>query len=231
MNLVVTPLHSLFAAKITEVDLARPIDETTQKAIEGAMDTYAVCVLPGQHLEDEELIAFSRLYGSLEVEPEIGRKAGAAGRSRRIAYREIFDISNLDENGGILGEHAARSSLLQITQLWHTDLSFRQRSAKWSMLHAKVIPPAGGDTEYADTRAAYDALPDAMKWRLEGLVAEYSFWHATAKRGGYVPTEEERRSYPTARHELVRRHPGSGRNALYIASYAEHIIGMAVAEG
>src|SRR5262249_5848023 len=117
MNPVVRPLHPLFAAKVTEVDLARPIDEATQRTIEGAMDTYAVCVLPGQHLEDEELIAFSRLYGSLEVEPEIGRKAGAAGRSRRIAYREIFDISNLDENGGILGEHAARSSLLQITQL------------------------------------------------------------------------------------------------------------------
>jgi alpha-ketoglutarate-dependent 2,4-dichlorophenoxyacetate dioxygenase len=107
-----------------------------------------------QHLEDEELIAFSRLYGALEAEPDIGPKAGTGGRSRRIAYREIFDISNLDENGSIVGESEARSSLLQITQLWHTDLSFRQGPAKWSMLNAKVIPPAGGDTEYADTRAA-----------------------------------------------------------------------------
>jgi alpha-ketoglutarate-dependent 2,4-dichlorophenoxyacetate dioxygenase len=231
MNPIVAPLHPLFAAKITEVDLARPIDEATQRAIEGAMDTYAVCVLPGQHLEDEELIAFSRLYGSLEVEPEIGRKAGAGGRRRRIALREIFDISNLDENGDIRGEQDARSSLMQITQLWHTDLSFRQESAKWSMLHAKAIPPDGGDTEYADTRAAYDALPDAMKRRLEGLVAEHSTWHSTAQRGGYVPTEEEQRSYPPARHELVRRHPGSGRNALYIGSHASHILSMAVEEG
>jgi alpha-ketoglutarate-dependent 2,4-dichlorophenoxyacetate dioxygenase len=99
------------------------------------------------------------------------------------------------------------------------------------MLHAKVIPPAGGDTEFADTRAAYDALPDAMKRRLEGLIAEHSLWHSTAKRGGYVPTEEERRSYPPARHKLVRQHPGSGRSALYIASYAEHIVGMPVEEG
>ena len=231
MNLVVTPLHSLFAAKITEVDLARPIDETTQKAIEGAMDTHAVCVLPGQHLEDEEQIAFSRLYGPLEVEPEIGRKAGAGGRRRRIAQREIFDISNLDECGDIRGEQDARSSLLKITQLWHTDLSFLQRSAKWSMLHAKVIPPAGGDTEYADTRAAYDALPDAMKWRLEGLVAEHSTWHSTAQRGGYVPTEEEQSSYLPARHMLVRRHPGSGRNALYTGSHASHIVGMPLEDG
>jgi alpha-ketoglutarate-dependent 2,4-dichlorophenoxyacetate dioxygenase len=231
MNPVVTPLHPLFVAKITEVDLGRPIDETTQSAIEGAMDRYAVCVLPAQHLEAEEQIAFSRLYGSLEVEPGIARKTGAADRRRRIAHREIFDISNLDENGSIRGEQDARSSLLQITQLWHTDLSFRQCSAKWSMLHAKAIPPAGGDTEYADTRAAYDALPDAMKRRLEGLVAEHAFWHSTATRGGYVPTEEERRSYAAARHQLVRRHPGSGRNALYIGSHASHIVGMPVEEG
>lgn len=231
MNPIVTPIHPLFVAKITGVDLGRPIDETTQRAIEGAMDTYAVCVLPGQHLEDEEQIAFSRLYGALEVEPDIGRKAAAGGRRRRIAHREIFDISNLDENGGICGEQDARQSLLQITRLWHTDLSFRQGSAKWSMLHAKVIPPAGGDTEYADMRAAYDALPDAMKRRLEGLVAEHSAWHSTATRGGYVPTEEERRSYPPARHKLVRRHPGSGRNALYIGSHASHIVGIPVEEG
>ncbi len=230
MKPVVTPLHPLFVAKITEVDLGRPIDETTQTAIEHAMDTYAVCVLPGQHLEDEELIAFSRLYGPLEVSTDIGRKS-RAGRNRRIVYREIFDISNLDENGGIRGEQDARSSLQQVTQLWHTDLAFRQGSAKWSMLHAKVIPPAGGDTEFADTRAACDALPEAMKRRLEGLVAEHSLWHSTAQRGGYVPTEEERRSHPSARHKLVRRHPGSGRNALYIASYASHIIGMPVEEG
>ena len=231
MKPVVRPLHPVFVATITEVDLRGPIDETTRRTIESAMDTYAVCVLPGQHLEDEEQIAFSRLYGPLEVEPGIGWKAGAADRRRRIVYREIFDISNLDENGGIRGEQDARSSLLQITQLWHTDLSFRQESAKWSMLHARAIPPAGGDTEYADTRAAYDALPDAMKRRLEGLVAEHAFWHSTAQLGGYSPTEEERRSYPPARHKLVRRHPASGRDALYIGSHASHIVGVAVEEG
>ena len=99
------------------------------------------------------------------------------------------------------------------------------------MLHAKAIPPAGGDTEFADTRAAYDALPDAMKSRLEGLVAEHSLWHSRSKFGGYAPTEEERKSYPSARHKVVRRHPGSGRNALYIAAHASHIVGMPVEEG
>src|SRR5215470_5964130 len=104
MKLVVTPLHPPFVAKITRVDLSGPIDEATQRAIERAMDTYAVCVLPGQHLEDEELIAFSRLYGPLETALDIACKSGAAGRRRRIAYREIFDISNLDDDGAIRGE-------------------------------------------------------------------------------------------------------------------------------
>jgi alpha-ketoglutarate-dependent 2,4-dichlorophenoxyacetate dioxygenase len=229
MNPVVTPLHPLFVAKITGVDLGRPIKDATQEAIERAMDTYAVCVLPDQHLEDEELIAFSRLYGPLEVSTDIGRKSGAAGRTRRLAYQEIFDISNLDDDSSIRGEQDARTALLQTTHLWHTDLAFRQVSAKWSMRTPRRSRRRGA-TQSMPTRA-YDALPDPMKRRLEGLIAELSFWHATAKRGGYVPTDDERRSYPTARHGLVRRHPGSGPNALYIAPYAEHIIGMAVAEG
>jgi len=231
MNLVVTPLHPLFVAKVTEVDLSKPIDHDIQRAIERAMDAYAVCVLPGQHLEDEQQIAFSRVYGPLEVSPGIGRKSGAISPTARIQHKEIFDISNLDQDGGILGENNARASFMQGNQLWHTDSSFRPESATWSMLHAKVIPPAGGDTEFADTRAAYDALPDAMKRRLEGLVAEHSLWHSRARLGGYVPTEEERKSYSSAQHKVVRRHPGSGRNALYIASHASHIVGMPVEEG
>jgi len=231
MKLAVTPLHPLFVAKITAVDLSKPIDKDLHREIERVMDAYAVCVLPGQHLEDEEQIAFSRFYGPLEVSPGIGRSPETAPPDARIRHREIFDISNLDQNGSVLGADNARSSFMLGNQLWHTDSSFRQESASWSMLHAKVIPTAGGDTEFADTRAAYDALPDAMKRRLDGLVAEHSLWHSRAAFGGYLPTEEERRSYPAARHKVVRRHPGSGRNALYIASHASHIMGMPIEEG
>ncbi len=231
MDLAVTPLHPLFAANITGVDLAKPIDKDTQRAIERAMDEYAVCVMPAQHLEDEQQIAFSRRYGALEVSPGIGRKEGELPANARIKHREIFDISNLDQAGGILGENDPRASFMRGNQLWHTDSSFRHESATWSMLHAKAVPPAGGDTEFADTRAAYDALPEAMQRRLEGLVAEHSLWHSRAKLGGYVPTPDERRSYPSARHRVVRRHPGSGRNALYIAAHASHILGMPLDEG
>jgi alpha-ketoglutarate-dependent 2,4-dichlorophenoxyacetate dioxygenase len=226
MDLAATPLHPLFAAKITDIELSKPIDETTKRAIECAMDEYAVCVFPGQHLEDEQQIAFSRLFGPLDSPRiNIGHKFG------RLAHKEIFDISNLDENHAIRDEKHTRSSILLGTQLWHTDGAAKQELSSWSMLHARVIPPAGGDTEFADTRAAYDALPDAMKRNLEGLIAEHSLWRLLAKAGGYTPTEEERKAYPPARHPVVRQHPGSGRNALYIAATASHIINKTVEEG
>jgi alpha-ketoglutarate-dependent 2,4-dichlorophenoxyacetate dioxygenase len=231
MDLVVTPIHPQFAARVTSVDLSRPIDEETHRAIERAMDAYGVCVLPGQQIDDAHQVAFSRFYGPLEMSPGIGRQPGALTPTGRIKHKEIFDISNLDQNGGILDENNPRASFMRGNELWHTDSSFRPDGATWSMLHAKAVPPAGGNTEFADTRAAYDALPDATKQRLEGLVAEHSLWHSRSKLGGYVPTGEERKNYPWAHHKLVRRHPGSGRNALYVAAHASHIIGMPVEEG
>src|SRR5712692_2967041 len=138
MTLDVTPLdvtprdaRSLFAATITAVELGQPLDEAIQRAIERAMDTYAVCVLPGQRIEDEQQIAFSRFYGPLEMSPGIGRKSGAISPTARIQHREIFDISNLDQDGGILGDNNPRASFMLGNQLWHTDSSFRQESATW----------------------------------------------------------------------------------------------------
>jgi alpha-ketoglutarate-dependent 2,4-dichlorophenoxyacetate dioxygenase len=228
MTLAVTSIHPHFAARVTDVDLSQPLDEATHRAIERAMDTYAVCVLPGQQIDDGHQVAFSRFYGPLEASPGIGRKAGA---NARIQHREIFDISNLDQDGGILDESNPRAAFMRGNELWHTDSSFKPAGATWSMLHAKAVPPSGGNTEFADTRAAYDALPDSMKQRLVGLVAEHSLWHSRSKLGGYVPTEEERKNFPWAHHKLVRRHPGSGRNALYIAAHASHILGMPMEEG
>jgi alpha-ketoglutarate-dependent 2,4-dichlorophenoxyacetate dioxygenase len=231
MDLDVTPLRPHFAARITGVDLSRPIDPEVQRAIERAMDAYAVCVLPNQRIDDAQQIAFSRFYGPLESSPGIGRAPVPNPAQARIRHEEIFDISNLDRDGGILGADHPRTAFMRGNELWHTDSSFKSPGAMWSMLHAKAVPPSGGNTEFADTRAAYDALPETMKQRLEGLVAEHSIWYSRSKLGGYVPTEEERKLFPWARHKLVRRHPGSGRNALYIAAHASHIIGMPEDEG
>jgi len=229
--MTVTPLHPLFAAELTGIDLAAGIDAQTRDTIAATMDQYAVTVLPDQHLDDEKQSAFASLYGPLELAPQTHSKDGGPPAPPRIQNRNIFDVSNLDERGQILSLDDQRRAYRDGNQLWHTDSSFRQKSATWSMLHARVIPPDGADTEFADTRAAYDALPAATKTRLEGLIAEHSIWHSRAKLGGYTPTEEEKQLRPPARHPVVRRHPGSHRNALYIASHASHIIGWPVEEG
>jgi alpha-ketoglutarate-dependent 2,4-dichlorophenoxyacetate dioxygenase len=231
MDLAVTQLHPLFVAELKGVDLSRDIDAKTQQAIEHAMDEYAVCVLPGQKLDDERQIAFARRYGPLENASAVKhqRKAGVIGQ--RVRHPEIFDVSNLDENGNILSSDDARWLYRQANELWHSDSSFRQKSSTWSLLHARIVPPSGGDTCFADTRAAYDALPAAMQQKLEGLVAEHSIWYSRSLRGGYVPTDDERAARPPARHPLVRWHPGSGRKALFIASHASHIIGWPADEG
>jgi alpha-ketoglutarate-dependent 2,4-dichlorophenoxyacetate dioxygenase len=230
-DLAVRPLHPLFAAEIKGVDLDRDIDLTTQRAIEHAMNDYAVCVLPAQQLDDDRQIAFARRYGPLENAAAVATQVKLGVVNKRIRHSEIFDVSNLDENGNIMRGDDARWRYRQANELWHTDSSFRQKSASWSMLHARIVPPSGGDTYFADTRAAYDALPEAMKKKLDGLVAEHSIWHSRGQRGGYVPSEQERASRPPAQHPLVRRHPGSGRMALYIASHASHIVGWPQDEG
>ena len=230
-SITIKPLHPLFAAELSGIDLSRAIGDAERQAVSDAMDRHAVVVLPGQRLDDDSQVAFSGLYGPLEVAPPVRGKHGDAALNARIRHKEIFDVSNLDERGNILDLDDQRRAYRDGNQLWHTDSSFRQKSATWSLLHARAIPPAGADTQFADTRAAYDALSDAMKQKLDGLVAEHSIWHSRAKLGGYTPTEAERKARPPAHHKLVRRHPGSGRNALYIASHASHILGWPLDEG
>jgi alpha-ketoglutarate-dependent 2,4-dichlorophenoxyacetate dioxygenase len=231
MTVAIRPLHPLFAAEMTGVQLSGEIDAGTRDAVERAMDERAVLVVRDQALDDEKQVAFTRLYGPPETVQAVRGKSDKDLAAARIAMKEIFDISNLDERGHILDLDDQRRAYRVGNELWHTDSSFRQKSATWSMLHARVIPPNGADTEFADMRAAYDALPGAMKKKLDGLVAEHSIWHSRAKLGNYVPTEEERTARPPARHPVVRKHPGSGRMALYIASHASHILGWPVEEG
>lgn len=231
MDFAIRQLHPLFVAEVAGLDLSKDVDAANKQAIEHAMDEYAVCVLPEQKLDDERQIAFSRLYGPLENASAVKhqRKAGVLGK--RVRHPEIFDVSNLDENGNLLEGNDERWRYRQANELWHSDSSFRQRSSTWSLLHARIVPPSGGETYFADTRAAYDALPAPMKAKIENLVAEHSIWHSRGQRGGYVPSEDERLARPPAQHPLVRRHPGSGRRALFIASHASHIVGWPIGEG
>lgn len=223
MAIEASPLHPLFAARLSGIDLRDPMTPDVVEAIRAAMDRYAVCAVPHEGaLTNEELITFANHLGPMDA----GRSPKITGTGIRIPFNEITDQSNLDQDGNIYGEGDRRLMFKRANRLWHTDMSFRQVRATYSLLAAHEIPPSGGNTEFADMRAAYDALPEAMKRRLEGLVAEHSYWHSRKLGGGPDPTEEERAGRPPAYHRLVHIHPTSRRKVLYIASHIAGIEGM-----
>ena len=227
MPVAARPLHPVFAAALGGVDLRRPVPPADRGEIVAALDRYAVVVLPGPVLDDEQQIAFSRQLGTLAVALNHGRKVGQSARLRP----ELFDISNLDEQEAILEATDRRRQWREGDRLWHTDRSFIDADTTYSLLSARVIPPEGGDTEFADMRAAYDALDAAMKRRLEGLKAEHSVWYSRALTGGTNFRADEIRTMPPVAQPLVRVHPGSGRRSLVLASHASHIVGWPLAEG
>ncbi len=227
MPIAVRPLHPVFAAAITGVDLRQPIAPTAIAEIVAALDQFAIAVLPDQALDDEAQIAFSRQIGSLAVALNHGRKQGQNARLRP----ELFDVSNLNENHDILDRDDRRWHWREGDRLWHTDRSFIAADTTYSLLSARIIPPEGGDTHFADMRAAYDALDDAMKRRLDGLTVEHSVWYSRALAGGTDFRADEIKTMPPVPQPLVRLHPGSRRNSLVLASHASHVIGWPLAEG
>jgi alpha-ketoglutarate-dependent 2,4-dichlorophenoxyacetate dioxygenase len=227
MGIRIRPLQQAdFAAEVTGVDLAAPLPEADFTAIDAAFNRYAVLVFPNQPLGDEQQIAFSRRFGPLETSPEY-----AGSKKSRLARPEISDISNLDPDGKVMSAEDQRLLFNRGNQLWHTDSSFKFVPARCSLLSAREIPPSGGETEFADLRAAYDALPDEKKQMLEGLVVEHSIFRSRAQIGFTEFNEDIRHSLPPVPQLLVRRHPGSGRNTLYLASHASHVIGWPVEQG
>jgi alpha-ketoglutarate-dependent 2,4-dichlorophenoxyacetate dioxygenase len=228
MSFTARQLHPLFAAELDGLDL-RDVDDATLAAFKAAMARYGVCVVRHDRpLTDEEHIAFSARLGPIERRPILRY---ATDKRPRIPHYEIIDQSNLDENGDILPDDDKRMLYKRANRQWHTDVSFNKVRATYSLLSCHVTPAGGADTEFADMRAAYDALPARMKAELAGFVAEHSYWYSRVRAGGPEPTDAERRSGPPAHHPLVHIHPGSGRQALYLASHASHIVGCPVEDG
>jgi alpha-ketoglutarate-dependent 2,4-dichlorophenoxyacetate dioxygenase len=226
MAIQVRPLHPHIGAEVRGVDLREPVPPAVFAEIETAFNRHAVLVFPDQPLSDERQIAFSRLFGPLETSPEY-----AGSKKSRLPHREIADISNLDPEGRVMSADDKRLLFNRGNQLWHTDSSFKYVPARCSLLSAREIPPVGGETEFADMRAAYDALPEAKKRELEGLIVEHSIFRSRERIGFSEFNEEIRRELPPVPQLLVRRHPGSGRKTLYLASHASHVIGWPVEEG
>ena len=228
MSITVKPTHPDFVTEISGVDLARPLKPADRDAIEDAINRYAIVVFHGQTLTDEQQIDFARHFGPIHSSAQ---KARHTGIKHRIASNDIADISNLDGDGKVLAADSKRRLDWLANRLWHTDASFRAVPGALSMLYAHVVPDEGGDTEFADLRAAYDALPDNTKTQLEGLIAEHSIWHSRGQLAVTTYTPEERASLPPVPQRVVRTHPGSGRKTLYVAAHASHIIGMPPEEG
>ena len=221
----VKQLHPLFVGEVSGVDLSKPVDAETAREIVAASDKYAVLVFHDQHITDDQQIAFSRLLGPLETTIKAIRPDHKARLNLHVS-----DVSNLDENSRVFAADDRRRMNALGNRLWHTDSSFKKTPAKYSLLSARAIPAEGGETEFADLRAAYDALPDKTKAFIEGKVAMHSVRHSRAKIGfaDYSPEELERLAFVP--QLIVRRHPGSGRKTLYLASHAGEIEGMPTPE-
>ena len=226
MPIDVKPLSRNFAARITGVDLTRSIPADVLTEVEAAINQYGVLVFPDQAITDEQQIAFSRLLGPLEIAPYF-----VGDKRRRLQHRELEDISNLDPDGNQLALDDLRRLYNLGNQLWHTDSSFKHKPARFSMLSARTIPDEGGETEFADMRAAYDALPDEMQRRIEGLIAEHSIFHSRSRIGFTDFNPDVAQALPPVQQVMVRTHPGSGRKTLYLASHASHVIGWPIETG
>jgi alpha-ketoglutarate-dependent 2,4-dichlorophenoxyacetate dioxygenase len=226
----VRQIHPLFVGEVIGIDLAQPMSSAIVRDLWEAIDRYAVLVFHDQRLSDEQLRDFAGKFGRLEI----GRSAAEGGR-RRLALPEIGDISNLDEEGRLRGRNDRRRLDSLGNRIWHTDASYMPVPVVLGMLHAVAVPPAsplgGGETEFADMRAAYDALPEPMKSAIDDLVAEHDVFWSRGQIGFTEFLPGEREKYPPSRQRLVRRHPGSRRKTLYLSAHASHIVGWPVPEG
>ena len=226
MGLTFRKLQQHFAAGVSPIDLRQVHDAATLAAIRAGMDEYAVLVFREQAFADQEHLEFAeRLDGRLHT-----KLGSSALVKNRFGNEALGDISNLDENGEIMTTDNRRRAYSLGNRLWHTDASFQDPPGRYSMLHAKVIPPAGADTEYADMRAAYDALPEDTKARLEGLRVHHSIAYSRQTLGFEFSSDEEDK-LKGAIHPLVRTIPRSKRRAVYLASHASRIVDWPVPEG
>ncbi len=212
------------------MDAFQPPDAETLAALWAAIDKHSVVVLKHQSITDAQLKSFAARFGALEI----GRAALQGGK-RRLDIPEIGDISNLDIDNNIRGRDDRRRLDMLGNRLWHTDASYMPVPVVLGMLFAVAVPAAsalgGGETEFADMRAAYDALDDAMKAAIDGLVVEHDIFWSRGQIGFTEFAPGEREKYPPSPQRLVRRHPGSGRKTLYLSAHASHVAGWPVADG
>jgi alpha-ketoglutarate-dependent 2,4-dichlorophenoxyacetate dioxygenase len=221
MAITVWPATPDFAAEVGDVDLAQPLSAEDLAALKQAFWNYGVLIFPGQELTEDKHLAFANRFG--ELEQVVFLKMNVKLRLRP----ELADVSNLNRHNEIWRDESRLRMIAAANRLWHTDSSFKYLPARASLLYAREIPPVGGRTEFADLRAAYDALPDARKRQLEGLVAEHSLIYSRERTGFGGFTDDERANLRPVPQVMVRTLPENQRRTLYLASHIGRIHGMA----
>ncbi|HZT86739.1 MAG TPA: TauD/TfdA family dioxygenase [Stellaceae bacterium] len=226
MALSIRQIHPVFVGEVSGADLTRPLNPEAVAGIEAGMDRYAVLVFRDQRLTDEQQIAFTRNFG--EIENSAG--GNITQPHQRRLHPQMNDVSNLDTDHRPLGRDDRRRMFNLGNRLWHSDSSFRAVPAKYSILSGRIIATKGGNTEFADMRAAYDALDDETKAVVADLVCEHSLMFSRGLLGFTELTPEEQAMFRPVRQRLVRTHPVTGRKSLYLSAHAGTIVGWPVPE-
>ena len=220
MAITVWPVTSGFAAEIGDVDLSSELGADDLLTIKRAFRDYGVLIFPEQEMSEEQHLAFASRFGPLEQ--VVFLKMDVKLRLRP----ELADVSNLNNRDEIWREQSRLRMIAAGNRLWHTDSSFKYLPARASLLYAREIPPVGGRTEFADLRAAYEALPESMRRRLEGLIAEHSLMYSRQRTGFTNFSDDERAKLRPVPQMMVRTLPENNRRTLYLASHIGRIQGM-----
>ena len=228
MAIAIRQIHKHFVGEVSGVDLRKPLTKDEAATIEAGMDKYAVLVFHGQDITDDQQMAFALNFGARE-NPRGGNITKQ--KDYRLGSAGLNDVSNLDKDGKPLPKDH-RTHLFNLGNcLWHSDSSFRAIPAKFSLLSARVVNPKGGNTEFADMRAAYDALDDETKAEIEDLICEHSLMYSRGSLGFLDYTDEEKEMFKPVLQRLVRTHPVHKRKSLYLSSHAGKVQGMSMPEG
>lgn len=216
-----------FAVTVRGVDLRQPLDDDTILSLRAELDRCGVMIIPGQMLTDEQQVAFSERLGPLETPLARDQVAGL--------HKDVTRIANVAESGRVLGEDDDHAIYVKGNQLWHIDSTFKPVPARYSILSGRQVPTDGGETEFADARAAYDAWPAEFdgisKADLDGLSCEHSIVYSRSLIVGDIFTDAEKKDFAPVRQVLVRTHPATGRKSFYPGSHCSHVIGWPVEKG
>ncbi len=226
MPATVHPIHPAFAAEVSGIDMREAVAPADVVAIEAAMDKYAVLVFRDQEITDAQQMTFSLNFGALENAR--GGNVTKPGDFRLTSG--MNDVSNLGKDHKPLARDSRQRLFNLGNMLWHSDSSFRAIPAKYSLLSARIVNPKGGDTEFADMRAAYDALEEDARNEIADYVCEHSLMYSRGALGFLDYSDEEKELFRPVRQRLVRAHPVTGRKSLYLSSHAGAILGMPMPE-